>query len=281
MDISHKQQDNITPVSTFETVDLAVFTWLNEMLDIQATTNDGIRKVPVIWFSQERAFQIKEGKDNRDENGLLDFPLIQLARTSTDLTPVIKRPIPGIINGGSDYKNSQFGFWTKVSQKKTSNFANANSQRMYGQQTSKFKNQNVVTEHIFVPYPSYYDMKYEITLKALYMQQINEMMAPVQRAVTPYNSQVFEVRYGGFKYEAFMPKETGFTTNSSQTGEEEKVYEAKFLLEVLGFTTTAQLGQTTPTIVRRDGPTKVRIQRERVILGDINYYGDEDTPFRE
>jgi hypothetical protein len=28
-------------------------------------------------------------------------------------------------------------------------------------------------------------------------------------------------------------------------------------------------------------PAKIRIQRERVIAGDINDLGDSDTPFRE
>jgi len=281
MDTSYKNQDNSTPISTFETVDMALFTWLNETLDIQTITNDGTRKVPVVWFSRERAYQIKEQNDMRDDNGFLDFPQIQLQRIGVQLTDVGNRPLPGIIRKGLDYKNSQFGFWRKINQEKTSNFANAKSNRIRGQQNFKMDNTEVVNEYVFVPYPSYYDMKYEISLKAIYMQQINEMMAPIQRAVVPYNSQVFTIKYGGFKYEVFMPKDTGFSSNSPDIGEAEKIYEAKFSINVLGFTTTSQASQQTPNVVYREGPAKVRIQRERVVLGDINTLGNLDTPFRQ
>jgi len=281
MDTSYKNQNNSTPTSTFETVDMALFTWLNETLDIQTITNDGMRKVPVVWFSRERAYQIKEQNDMRDENGFLDFPQIQLQRTGVQLTDVGNRPLPGIIRKGLDYKNSQFGFWRKINQEKTSNFANAKSNRVRGQQNFKMDNIEVVNEYVFVPYPSYYDMKYEISLKAIYMQQINEMMAPIQRVVVPYNSQVFTIKYDGFKYEVFMPKDTGFSSNSPDIGETEKIYEAKFSINVLGFTTTSQTSQQTPNVVYREGPAKVRIQRERVVLGDINTLGNLDTPFRQ
>ena len=199
-------------------------------------------------------------------------------RKSATLTSVNDRPIPGIIKGSGDYKNNQFGFWKKISQIKTRNFANATSQRLYNQQNFKFKNNEIVNEFVFVPYPSYYDMTYEISLKAIYMQQINEMVAPLQRFGPIYNSQVFMIHYNGFKFEAFLPKETGFKTNAPDIGDDEKIYESKFTIKVLGFTTTSQTSQTTPNIVYREGPAKIRISRERVILGDVDANGD---PFRE
>ena len=109
MDQSYKQQDNPAPVSTFETIDMALYTWLNETLDIHATTNDGIKKVPVSWFSRERAFQIKNDRDARDdsdEDGFLEFPRIQLQRTSMALTSKGESPLPGIFLRGNDYKNN-------------------------------------------------------------------------------------------------------------------------------------------------------------------------------
>lgn len=281
MDTSYKQQDNPTPVSTFETIDMALYTWLNESLDVHATTNEGIKKVPVVWFTRERAFQIKEEKDNRDNNGFLDFPQIQISRGNMVLTTKTDNPMPGIFTRGIDYKNNQFGFWRKVSQPKTKNFANARSQRLYGQQNFKFDNTEIVNEYVFTPYPSYYDISYEISMKAIYMQQLNEMIAPVQRIVVPYNAGVFMLRYSGFKYEAFIDKDVGFTTNSPEIGEVEKIYEAKFKIKVLGYTNTSDVNQVTPNIVYRETPAKIRINRERTIVGDINYQGDPDTPFRE
>lgn len=281
MDTSYKQQDNPTPVSSFETIDMALYTWLNEDLDIHATTNEGIKKIPVVWFSRERAFQIKEEKDNRDNNGFLDLPHIQLSRTTISLTAATERPVPGLFRPGKDYKNNLYGFWKKVNQDKTKNFADAKSQRIYGQPNFKFDNNEVVNDYVFVPYPSYYDITYEVSMKAIYIQQMNEMMAPLQRTIIPYNTNVILIKYDGFKYEAFVDKAINFSSNSPDIGETEKIYETKFTIKVLGYTTTADVNQKTPNIVVRDGPAKVRIQRERTILGDINYQGDPDTPFRE
>jgi len=138
-----------------------------------------------------------------------------------------------------------------------------------------------VYEWVFTPYPSYYDITYEVSMKSIYIQQINEMMAPLQRIIVPYNAGVFMLRYGGFKYEAFVDKAMNFTTNSPDIGETEKIYESKFTVKVLGFTTTSDINQTTPNTVYRETPAKVRINRERTILGDINTNGDPDTPYRE
>ena len=281
MDTSYKQQDNPTPVSTFETIDYALNNWLDKELDIHVTTNEGYKKASINWFSRERAYQIKVERDDRDENGILNFPQIQIVRSTTTLTDVANRPIPGIIRSSGDYKNNQFGFWKKVQQDKTKNFANAKSQRIYGQPNFKFNNNEVVNEWVFVPYPSYYDITYEVAMKAMYMQQINEMIAPVQRKVYPYNSNVFIIKYNGFKYEAFMGKEVNFKTNAPNIDEAEKTFEAQFVVKVLGYTTTSDSNQTTPNIVYREGPAKVRIQRERTILGDLNTSGDPDTPYRE
>lgn len=281
MDTSYKQQDNPTPVSTFETIDMALYTWINESLDVHATTNEGIKKVPVVWFTRERVFQIKEEKDNRDNNGFLDFPQIQVSRGAMSLTAAGERPIPGLFQKGIDYKNNQFGFWKKVSQPKTKNFANARSQRIYNQPNFKFNNSEIVNEYVFVPYPSYYDITYDVSMKSIYMQQMNEMMAPLQRFIVPYNTNVLSLKYQSFRYEAFVDKNINFTTNSPDIAEAEKIYESKFSIKVLGYTTTAGANQITPNIVYRETPAKVRIQRERTIFGDINYQGDIDTPFRE
>ena len=279
-DLSHKKQVIPSNFSSFETIDLALNQWLDETLDVQATTNEGVKKVPVVWFSQERAHQIKAQNDNRDQNGFLDFPQILFQRTGATLTAVNDRPLPGIIRSG-DYKNNQFGFWKRVSQNKTKNFARTVSQKEFNQPNMRFKNPEVVNEFVFVPYPAYYDMKYDISLKAIYMQQINEMIAPFQRFAYPYNSGIFTIHYDGFKFEAFIPKETNFASNATDLGENEKLYEAKFSITVLGFTTTSDVSQTTPNLVYREGPAKFRLNRERTIIGDINNIGDIDTPFRE
>ena len=45
--------------STLETIDEAVHEYFNEKVNIHTTTNKGWEKVPMIWTSAERAYQIK------------------------------------------------------------------------------------------------------------------------------------------------------------------------------------------------------------------------------
>ena len=46
--------------STLETIDSALFEWLDNELNIFATTNKGWKKVPIIWSGTERSSQIKK-----------------------------------------------------------------------------------------------------------------------------------------------------------------------------------------------------------------------------
>ena len=45
--------------STIETIDFALYDWLNEDLEVFCTTNEGWKRVPLIWSMPERSFQIK------------------------------------------------------------------------------------------------------------------------------------------------------------------------------------------------------------------------------
>ena len=62
--------------STLETIDRAMLRYVDEDLNLFTTTNDGFKKVPVLWVSAERAFQIKHNKDLRDKEETLILPLI-------------------------------------------------------------------------------------------------------------------------------------------------------------------------------------------------------------
>ena len=60
---------------TVENIDQAIFKFINEELDLFTTTNKGRKKVPIIWVSAERAHQIKNNRDVRDDNGVLKLVL--------------------------------------------------------------------------------------------------------------------------------------------------------------------------------------------------------------
>ena len=49
--------------SNLETIDQAFYRWVDERLNVFATTNRGWEKVPLLWVSAERAFQVKHDKE--------------------------------------------------------------------------------------------------------------------------------------------------------------------------------------------------------------------------
>ena len=51
--------------SRIEDIDYAITSWLKEDLDLSTITNEGNKRVPVLWQTPERAFQIKNNKDIR------------------------------------------------------------------------------------------------------------------------------------------------------------------------------------------------------------------------
>ena len=73
--------------STMETIDYAITEWLTDDLKLSATTNEGWKKVPVLWQSPERTFQIKNNKDLRDDKGAINLPLISIERTTVSKDP--------------------------------------------------------------------------------------------------------------------------------------------------------------------------------------------------
>jgi hypothetical protein len=65
-EVASKLQEIELMPSSLETIDKAMLRFVDEELNLFTTTNDGFKKVPVLWVTAERAFQIKHNKDLRD-----------------------------------------------------------------------------------------------------------------------------------------------------------------------------------------------------------------------
>jgi hypothetical protein len=88
--VDGKLKEIIFMPSTIETIDQAFYNWTNDTMNPSAETNKGFKKVPVIWISAERAFQIKADKELRDLNGIIKLPLLIVNRTSIIKDPAFK-----------------------------------------------------------------------------------------------------------------------------------------------------------------------------------------------
>ena len=117
--------------SKVETIDFAVYDWLNDRINVNLETHEGYKKVPIIWTSAERSFQIKNNKDIRDSGGRLILPLISVERTATSPAANFRGKYQASIPTNKNYYNGHgvIGIDALIQQAKTSQFANADSFR--------------------------------------------------------------------------------------------------------------------------------------------------------
>ncbi len=201
--------------STLETIDQAFYNWIDGTLDVSSTTNKGWKKVPLIWVSAERSFQIKHDKDLRDDFGVLKLPLITIERTSIVKDPARKGIYQANLPPIDDPKGGSVKISRRINQSKTGDFANADAYKttpnfgvggpLVGQQNFPYDNKKVVYETLTMPLPTYVNITYSVTLKGEYFQQINEMLTPFIVKTGQINN--FFINADGHKFEGFLPSD--------------------------------------------------------------------------
>ncbi len=271
-----KEQKVIMP-STLETIDTAFYDWVNETLDISATTNRGFNKVPLIWVSAERAFQVKHDKNLRDDFGVLKLPLISVERTSVVKDPTRKGSFQANVFPTDKTKGGSISYARRINQTKTGDFANADAYRTrprfysqgngFGQENFPYQNKKIVYEVTTIPLPVYINITYSIVLKGEYFQQINEMLTPFITETGQINS--FYIRADGHKFEAFLPQDFAQNNNVANLGDDERVFETRIDIRVLGYLMGAGKNDDQPRVSFRENAVEVRIPREQTIFGDI------------
>lgn len=272
--LPNEETSSLLLPSTLETVDMAFYDFINDKINAYATSNEGFKKVPIIWITAERAYLIKNQKEIRElDSQALVYPLISIERTSTVLTKPAERPVPGNQFPYPDYKKGFITVARKVNKVKTKNFTNALSKQIYGQNNFPNTPPRTVYQYMSVPFPVYTTMNYEVKIRSQYQQQINEIMLPFMRYANGWN--YFMINYEGLKYEVFLDRDNEYKSNSANQANDEKKFDAKFKYKVLGYTSTNDSNQETPNVVYRENAVVVRFPRERVILGDINEFTGE------
>jgi len=251
--------------STLELIDEALFNHVNG-LNLRATTNKGWKKTPVIWTSAERTYQIKQDKDIRDGSGTLILPLITVERMSVIKDMNRKGTIWG--NVDRNKRGGSIVVSKRINQDKTSNFANADSFRKEDQLNFPRDNKKIVYEWISVPMPTYVEIVYTVSLRTEYQQQMNELVTPFITKTGAIN--YFPLRNKGHFYEGFIQDSFAASNNLAGLGEEERKYETRIDIKVLGYLLGEDNNQETPKMVITENAVEVKIPRERIIFGDID-----------
>ena len=274
LDEKLKADYGLTP-STIEDIDRALYNYINDDLNVFCDTNDGFQKVPIIFASPERAYQIKDDPSLRNENGrTLEYPLISIIRSSMTKNPANKGRYGVNIPPYYDFynKGGSIPIARRVMQDKSRRFANATSLKRFGNkknttyQTFPFDNDKVVYETLYAPMPTYIEIEYEIKMVAGYQQQMNQIMAPfLAQFSTP---AVFSIKHESHTYEAFIDPSFTNESNNAGLGTDERLFKTSASIMVLGYLMGSDKNQETPVTVVRESAVEVKIGRERTVLGD-------------
>jgi len=253
---------DLTYASSIENVDFAIYDWLDRQLNLSCDTKDGFKKVPVIWVTPERAFQIKQNKEFRDINGTINPPLMTIERTNI---------LKDVRNNGTYYtnlppKDNRQIISRRINQKKTSEFANADYQKQYGyvQFARPRKNEKVVYEFKSMLLPVYATFTYNINVFTQFQQQMNEILQPFLAKTG--STRYFLVERDGYKYECFIEGNIDNKNNIASMEEEERRYISTITIKVLANLISDGKNQEDTIIKTFENAVELKIPRESLII---------------
>ena len=252
--------------STLETIDRALFKWLDEELNIFSTTNKGWNKVPVIWAGSERAHQLKGDKDVRDSSGVLKLPMITVSRESVVKDPNSKGVAWAHIPNKNDAKGGAITTARRIGQMKTANFKNAFSYREFKDYNFPTNKKLTVYETITMPTPTYINLMYDIKIRAQYQQQVNEILTPF--IVKTGQIDNFFMEYDNHKFEGFIQGNFGQGNNIASMSDNERTYQTSISAKILGYLIGEGSNEERPKITIRENAVTLVQMRERTSLGE-------------
>jgi len=252
----------LTYASSIENVDFALYDWLDITLNLSCNSKDGFKKVPVLWVTPERAFQVKQNKEFRDINGTLNVPMITVERTAINKD----QKINATYYANLPPKNNRQVIARRINQKKTSEFANADSNRKYGPVgfVSPKKNEKVVYQFDSMLLPIYANFTYNITIFTQFQQQMNELLQPFLAKTG--STRYFLVERDGYKYECFIEPNFETKNNVASMEEEERRYVTNITIKVLANLVSDGVNQVDSVIKTYENAVEIKLPRESLIV---------------
>jgi hypothetical protein len=254
---------------TIETIDTGFVEHLEKEFNIHVFTNSGFKKVPVIWVGSERAFQVKANSSLRDTSGKLILPIITVERTSLQKDKTFKGGIQAHFGPnnqkGREYLGGTYKLVSKFNQIKTSQRRLAKNLRESGEAQifSEGYDSEMVFDEYLIPLPTYVSVTYTVTLRCEYQQQMNQMVLPFITKTGQINHFVFTK--DNHRFESFIQQDYAASNNLSNMSEEERKFQTKIEIKVLGYVIGEGDNETRPKIVKRETIAKLSPATETVI----------------
>lgn len=262
-----KQLESYT--NNIENIDIALFEWVNETVDVHSYTQEGWKKVPIVWLSAERAFQLKADKDIRDSSGMVKLPIITIDRTSINKDPTKRGAFPANLLPVNDEKGGVVEVSRRINQDKSNNFTTATVARSRFSLRDPRAIKKTVYQTSSIPVPIHLSVTYSLNIKTEFMQQMNQIIQPFFTVTNNSRHFVFTSK-DKHKIEGFIKGDFGTTSNANNLSEERKLYTSKIEIEVLGRIIGAAENQVTPRLAVRENAVEVKITGERTIFNNNN-----------
>ncbi len=250
--------------SRIENIDTAMYKFIDEQMNLHAHDGSGFKKVPVVMASAERALLSKKDEKIRDKDGSLILPIITIERTSLVKSPSEKGTVWANVPALDKVRGGSIPVVQKIQQEKTSNFKNARAKRNKGQLNFPDKVEKTVYKTISIPLPVYVTIMYQITILTEYQQHMNELVVPF--VTVPGGINYIIIRDGVHRYEGFIQQDYSHENNISDFSNEERKFETKFEIKVLGHLIGDGVNQRTPQQVVNETIVEVKIPREQTIV---------------
>jgi hypothetical protein len=282
MDFSMPNKEVTLQPSTIETIDQALYKLIDSGFDLHTRTNSGFKKVPVLWIFPERSFNVKN-KQIRDNVGKLKLPLITVERSSFAKDPAFKGGYQANLfadsTGPRGYRKYQRVVKKNISQKTTRKNASTESFKAVEQHHYPNDNKKVVYEEVYMPIPVWVNSTYTLTLRTEYQQQMNDLMTPFATRTGNINSLLID--FDGHQFEAFIESDIAQSNNLSNLGEDERSFETKVTIKVLGYLLGDGANEEAPKIITKETTVEVKIVRERTIVGDKKPWESDNDNYRD
>ena len=271
--------------SSPETIDYALFNWVNDLCNLHAEGSKGWRKVPLIWVGAERAHQVKANKDLRDSGGMLILPLMALDRISITKDPTRKGEMPANLvahTHGDKTANGVLTVARRIKQDKTSYFRGAAQRLKFnGDEYDGDVNPNrgglrfytekqdgkIVYETISMPMPSRVLVEYKLTIQTDFHQQMNEILQGLHAKLG--NHSWFRVHHENHHFDAKM-EDFSYNNNLATLEEEDRTLKTEITIKVEGYFVGGGPNDAKPKITIRENAVSIVLPREAVMIDGIS-----------
>ncbi len=266
--------------STIEDIDYVITSWIKEDLELSCRTNEGYTKVPVLWQAPERAYQVKNKKELRDDNDALKLPLISIERTGIVKDPEKKGSFQAHLY--SEDKNGRAGRFViakRIVQDKTRNFAVASGTRTNNdgkiQRYFPRTNKKVVIQTVSIPIPVYVNVEYKILLKTEYQQQMNTLITPFIARTGQINA--LSLKRNGHSYEVFIEQNFSHSNNVASLNEEVREFNTEINIRVLGYLIGEGPNDDRPIVRIDENTVEYQFPQESTVpAGNMTWFSEDN-----